>query len=141
MNSFIHKTGYSGPLGAASVHLIRFSQLTGLSVSHFVTQSASLSVRFSVRFQSVSRLTLFQCAVHWSERQAVSLQLFRVTQPLIQSFHQPDSAPFRSSVRPSVSRSVSQSVGRPVSKSVSHSVSLRSFVFLFVRLISQSIYQ
>ena len=135
MNSFIHKTGYSGPLGAASVHLIRFSQLTGLSVSHFVTQSASLSVRFSVRFQSVSRLTLFQCAVHWSERQAVSLQLFRVTQPVIQSFHQPDSAPFRSSVRPSVS----QSVDRPVSKSVSHSV-CRSFVFLFVRLISQSIY-
>ena len=59
MNSFIHKTGYLGPLGAASVHLIRFSQLTGLSVSHFVTQSASLSVRFSVRFQSVSRLDTF----------------------------------------------------------------------------------
>ena len=59
MNSFIHKTGYSGPLGAASVHLIRLSQLTGLSVSHFATQSASLSVRSSFRFQSVSRLDTF----------------------------------------------------------------------------------
>ena len=59
MNSFIHKTGYLGPLGAASVHLTRFSQLTGLPVSHLATQSASLSVRSSFRFQSVSRLDTF----------------------------------------------------------------------------------
>ena len=59
MNSFIHNTGYLGPLGAASVRLIRFSQLTGLSVSHFVTQSASLFVCSSVIFQSVSRLDTF----------------------------------------------------------------------------------
>ena len=55
MNSFIYKTGYSGPL----VHLISFSQLTGLSVSHFGTQSASLFVCSSGIFQSVSRLDTF----------------------------------------------------------------------------------
>ena len=140
MNSFIQKTGYSGSLGADSVHLVRFSQLTGLSVSHFVTQSASLSVRSSVRFQSVSRLDTF----------SVRRPLVRKSvgqSAVVQSHTTGYSAlpPARQCAIPLVSQtfcqSVSQSVGRPVSKSVSHSVCVRSFVFLFVRLISQSIYQ
>ena len=140
MNSFIHKTGYSGPLGAASVHLIRFSQLTGLSVSHFVTQSASLSVRFSVRFQSVSRLDTFSVRrplVRKTVGQSTVVQSRTTSYSFL--------PPARQCAIPLVSQtfcqSVSHSVGQSVSQSVILSVFVRSFVFLFVRLISQSIYQ
>ena len=147
-NSFIQKTGYSGPLGATSVYLIRFSQLTGLSVSHFVTQSASLSVRSSVRFQSVSRLDTFsvRCPLvrksfGWSTVVQSHNQLFIPSTSKIvrHSARQSDLLSDLLSELLSVSQSVSWSASQSVSQSVSQSFCLCSFVRLFIRSFDQSI--
>ena len=129
MNSSIHKTGYSGPLGAASVHLIRFSQLTGLSVSHLATQSASLSVRSSFRFQSVSRLDTFSVRrplVRKTVGQSTVVQSRTTSYSFLPPARQCAIPLVSQTFCQSVSQSVSQSVGQSVSQSVILSVFVRS---------------